>query len=102
MAERDAESGEALMQFLEHLSGRQLRTREDIRRFLEEMKAKKEGADRSTRVWQTVKQATWLLLLTLAFLQYYFMGVLIDINSIPEIRYTGQGRTVQSERLPRT
>lgn len=102
MGERETESSQELIQFLEQLSGRQLRTREDVRRFLKETEAKREGADRTARIWQTVKQGTWLLLLALAFLQYYFLGVLIDINSMPQIRFTGQGTTVQSERLPRT
>jgi len=86
MGERDIESSADLAQYLEHASGRKLRTQEDVRRFLDELSAKSPDGSRATRLWRTAKQGMWLFLLASAFLQLYFLDVLIQINQLPEIR----------------
>lgn len=42
---------------------------------------------RATQLWHTAKQGMWLLLLTLAYLQYYLIGILIQIDSMLGIRF---------------
>jgi hypothetical protein len=85
MVSRGDESSEALLQFLEQASGRRLRTREDIRRFLGELSAGKLPEPPAARRWRTAKQGMWLLLLVAAFLQYYFLEILVEINSMSPI-----------------
>jgi hypothetical protein len=86
MAQQDFESSEALIQYLEQASGRKLRSREDIRLLLGEIAEKDPYADPAARLWRSLKQGLWLMLLVIAYLQYYFIDVLITIEAIPEIR----------------
>jgi hypothetical protein len=98
MAERDDESSADLFQYLEHASGRKLRTREDVRRLLDELSAKSPAGSRAMRLWRTGKQGMWLLLLVTAFLQYYLLDVLVGIDSLPEIRVSVPVTVSQSNR----
>jgi len=43
----------------------------------------------------------WLLLLVTAFLQYYFIDILIEIDSLPEIRVSVPLTVPQSNRTSR-
>ncbi len=87
MAQRDSESSEVLIQYLEQVSGRALRSREDIRRYLDEV-----SRNNSTRVppraslLHTLKQGTWLALLIMAYLQYYLLDVMKQIDDMPEVQ----------------
>ena len=101
MGERDPESGEHLLQYLEQMSGRKLRTREDIRRFLDETSRKSPEASPALSLWRTLKQGMWLALLTAAYLQFYFLDVLNQINSIPEIRVNLQMIKLHEKSSPR-
>jgi hypothetical protein len=83
MAQGDFESSEALIQYLEQVSGRALRSREDIRRYLDEV-SRSSGPRRS--LLHTLKQGMWLTLLAVAYLQYYFLDVLNRIENMPEVR----------------
>ena len=87
MNEVPGESREELLKFLEEVSGRKLRTREDVRRYLEEIAAKARDENLAVRFWQTVKQATWLFMVIFAFLQYYYMDVLSEIASIRQVTF---------------
>jgi hypothetical protein len=98
MGERDAETSAELVQHLEDASGRKLRTREDVRRLLEEMSARTPAENPATRLWGTAKQGICLLLLVGAFLQYYFLDILVEINSLPEIRVSVPVTLSQSSR----
>ena len=98
MGERDTESRADLIQYLEHASGRELQTREDVRRFLEDISAKTSVDSRATRLWRTAKQGMWLLMLVGAFLQYYFLDILVEINSLPEIRVSVPVTVPESNR----
>lgn len=37
------------------------------------------------RPWKVVKDATWLLLVVLMYLQYYFLDVLLQIAMLPKL-----------------
>lgn len=86
MSEQAPESSEMLLQYLEQASGRKLRTREDVHRFLDEVSSKDPRTSRATGLWHTLKQGMWLALLVVAYLQFYLLDVMNQINSIPEIR----------------
>lgn len=101
MVEPATESSEALIQYLEQATGKKLRTREDVRRFLDEIAARKPDESPAERFWRTAKEGTWLLLLVAAFLQYYFMDILIQVNSMPEIRVNLPATAPQSKPASR-
>lgn len=65
----------------------ELRTREDVRRYLHEISMKSPVSSRATQLWFTAKQGMWLLLLVAAFLQYYFLDILVQIDSLPGITF---------------
>jgi hypothetical protein len=86
MSEQVPESSEMLLQYLEQASGRKLRTRDDVRQFLDEVSSKDPQTSRATTLWRTLKQGMWLALMVIAYLQFYLLDVMNQINSIPEIR----------------
>jgi hypothetical protein len=65
----------------------ELRTREDVRRYLDAISGRTPASSRATRLWFTAKQGMWLLLLVAAFLQYYFLDILVQIDSLPGITF---------------
>ena len=80
----DPESREELIQYLEQVSGRRIRTREDIKTFLDEVAARKAVDAPSVRRWQQAKTITLIGLATFAFVQYYMMDVMVQILSLRE------------------
>jgi hypothetical protein len=76
-----------LLAYLEQLSGRKLRTRDDVHRYVEEVAAKKPEESRLVRFWREVKQVTWLVLLVFAFLQYYFTDILNQVFTLQQVKY---------------
>jgi hypothetical protein len=76
-----------LIRHLEKQSGRAIRTREDIRAVLKELSARKAGDDPSVQRWKMAKRVTLLVVLSAAFLQYYFLDVALQIMSLPELTY---------------
>jgi hypothetical protein len=85
--EREPESREELIQHLEKLTGRSLKTREDIQAYVREMATRKASAEPSVRRWLTVKKATLIALLAFGVIQYYMLDVLLEIVSIPSTTY---------------
>ncbi|HUG77443.1 MAG TPA: hypothetical protein VML57_08150 [Burkholderiales bacterium] len=73
MAETPAESREALLRYLEELSGRRLASRSDVRAFLQEKEALRPQDLPSVRRWRTAKRATIGALFVFAALQYHLM-----------------------------
>jgi hypothetical protein len=65
----------------------ELRTREDVRRYLDAISGRIAAGSRATQLWFTAKQGMWLLLLVAAFLQYYFLDILVQIESLPGITF---------------
>ena len=86
MSEGNPESSEALIQYLEQASGRKIRSREDVHKFLSELSAQNPEATPVARLLRSLKQGTWLALLAAAYLQYYFLTVMNEIETMPEIR----------------
>ncbi len=83
MVEAGPESREELLKHLEDLTGRSFRTREDVRNFVAATLAQgKEKQTRLARVWRATKQSTLLLLVVLAFVQYYLMDTLLQMTSL--------------------
>ena len=81
---KNPESREELIQYLEQVSGRRIRTREDIKGYLDEVAARKAVDDPSVRRWQQAKTITLIGLATFAFIQYYMMDVMVQIFSLRE------------------
>ena len=65
-------SREELVIYLEQISGRRIRTREDIK---------------SVRRWQKVKDLTLVALAAFAFVQYYALDVMAQIMALRENTY---------------
>jgi hypothetical protein len=87
MAETPAESREALLRYLEELSGRRLASRSDVRAFLQEKEALRPQDLPSVRRWRTAKRATIGALFVFAALQYHLMDVFLEIMSLRETTY---------------
>ena len=93
MSEREPESREELVQHLEKLTGRSLKTREDIQAYVREVAARKAADEPSVRRWLTVKKATLIALLAFGVIQYYMLDVMLDIVSLPGSTYFVPVRT---------
>jgi hypothetical protein len=78
-----AESCEEVIEYLEQLAGRKIRSREDVRRCLGELWAKEREAGRIYRRRQIVKESLMLLCLVTAYIQYYFWDVNLQIARLP-------------------
>ena len=88
MSERAFETDADLMGHLKDTVGRELRTREDVRRYLKEISEKRPERSPVTELWHIARQSMWLLLLVSAYLQYYFLDILVEIDSLPSIQVT--------------
>lgn len=77
-----AASREELVRALEALSGRKIRTREDVKALLAETAA---APQRNAAGWNTAKSLTLLALLGFAALQYYVLDVMVQIASLPQL-----------------
>ena len=77
------ESCEDLVSYLEELSGREFKTREDIRSYVDGLKAHVREAGRIDRRRQTVKDTALLLALLAAFTQYHFLDINLQIARLP-------------------
>lgn len=82
MSEREPETREELVQHLERLTGRTLKTREDIQAYVKEVSARKATDEPSVRRWLKAKQVTLFALLVFGLFQYYLLDVFIEIMSL--------------------
>ena len=80
-------SREELLRYLEQASGRRIRTREDIKTYVDELAARKAVDLPSVRRWQKVKTVTLIALAAFAFVQYYVMDVMTQIMTLRENTY---------------
>ena len=78
---------EELVQHLERLTGRTLRTRADIEAYVQEAAARKAADQPSVRRWLRAKKATLIALLTFGVIQYYVLDVMLEIASMPSNTY---------------
>jgi hypothetical protein len=83
VSEREPESREELIQHLEKLTGRPLKTREDIQAYVRALSARKASDEPAVRRWLTVKKATLAALLAFGVIQYYMLDVMLEIVSMP-------------------
>ena len=86
-AEKEPETREELVQHLEKLTGRSLRTREDIQAYVREVAARNAADQPSVRRWLKAKKATLLVLLALSVMQYYVLDVMLEIVSLPSTTF---------------
>ena len=87
MQESPPETREELVQHLEQLTGRTLRTRADIQAYVREAGARKTADQPALRRWLRVKKGTLLALLAFGVIQYYVLDVMLQIVSIPSNTY---------------
>jgi hypothetical protein len=80
--EKPPETREELLQYLEGLTGRSLRTREDIQSYAREVGARKATDEPAVRRWLKVKRLTLVALLAFSVMQYYILDVLLEIASM--------------------
>lgn len=81
----EAQSREALLAKLEQMTGRALRTPDDVREFVAVVQAREnDAAERATRMWRSVKRWALLAVLVLAVGQYYVIDVLTQLVSLRE------------------
>jgi hypothetical protein len=83
VGDRQPETREELVQHLEKLTGRTLKTREDIQAYVREMSARKAADDPAVRRWLKAKKITLIVLLGFGVMQYYILDVLLEIVSMP-------------------
>jgi len=82
MSEGQPETREELVQHLEKLTGRTLRTRADIQAYVREVSARKATDQPSVRRWLNAKRITLVALLAFGVIQYYILDVLLEIASM--------------------
>jgi len=80
-------SREELIQYLEQASGRSIRTRDDIKAYVEEMAARKAADEPSVIWWRRAKTATLIGLTVFAFVQYYMIDVMVQIMALRETTF---------------
>ena len=79
----DMQSSEDVIRYLEELTGRSIRSRDDVRRCFGELWARDRDAGRVYRRRQIVKEAAMLLCLVAAYIQYHFWDVNLQIARLP-------------------
>jgi hypothetical protein len=87
MTEAQPETREELVQHLEKLTGRTLRTREDIQAYVREVSARKANDQPAVRRWLKTKRIALAALLAFGVIQYYMFDVLLEIVSLPSNTY---------------
>lgn len=81
------ETREELVQHLEKLTGRTLRTREDIQAYVREVSARKPADAPSVRRWLQLKKIALIALLAFGVIQYYILDVMLEIVSMPSTTF---------------
>lgn len=76
------ETREELIQHLEKLTGRTLKTREDIAAYVREAAARRAGEQPSVQRWLKAKKVTLIALFTFSVVQYYILDVMLEIASM--------------------
>ena len=87
VAEKEPETREELVQHLEKLTGRTLRTRDDIQAYVREVAARNAADEPSVRRWVKVKKVTLIALLAFSVMQYYIVDVMLEIVSLPSTTF---------------
>jgi hypothetical protein len=80
--EKEPATREELVRHLEKLTGRTLKTREDIQAFVREAAERKARDEPAVRRWVKFKRITLIALLAFGLIQYYIIDVLLQIASL--------------------
>ncbi len=70
---------EDLVEYLEGTSGRVFHSREDLARYVAELR---EGGERAKKERRLGKNTGWLILLVVIFLQYFFVDLLLEVHAL--------------------
>jgi len=81
------ESREELLQHLEKLAGRTLKTRSDIAAYVREVRLRSAADEPSVRRWLKAKKVTLAALFAFSVIQYYVVDVMLEIASMPSTTY---------------
>jgi hypothetical protein len=87
MCEAQPETRNELVQHLETLTGRTLKTRQDVRSYVREVSARKATDAPPVRRWLKAKKITLIALLGFSVMQYYILDVLLEIVSLRTTTY---------------
>ena len=87
MCDAQPEPRDELVQHLENVTGRTLKTHEDVRSYVREVSARKAADEPSVRRWLKVKKITLIALLGFSVMQYYVLDVLLEIVSMRTTTY---------------
>jgi hypothetical protein len=87
VSEPGPETREELVQHLEQLTGRTLRTRADIQAYVQQAAVRKATDQPSVRRWLRIKKGTLFALLAFGVIQYYVLDVMLQIASLPTNTY---------------
>lgn len=79
------EAADDLVKYLEELAGRELRSREDIRRYVAEISAADRHANPVYKRRRFMKETALLFALAAAFIHYYFWDVNLQIARLPSM-----------------
>jgi len=82
VAEPSPETRDELIQHLERLTGRTLKTREDIAAYVREVAARSAADQPSVRRWLKAKTVTLIALFAFSVVQYYILDVMLEIASM--------------------
>jgi len=87
LSDPDTERREELLRHLEELTGRSFHSRDDVRRYVDEMRRQEfELLARKGQMWRTVKQSALLAVFVIAFLQYYLVDTLYQISTLQQVQ----------------
>jgi hypothetical protein len=82
---KQAESAEEVLEYLRTVTGRPIRTREDVRAFLESVQRERIAAEKSLARQRLRRESLLLFLLAGAYLQYYYWDVALQIEKLPRL-----------------
>jgi len=95
VSDKEPETREELVQHLEKLTGRTLKTREDIQAYFKEVSERKAADNPSVRRWLKAKKITLFVLLGFGVIQYYILDVLLEIASMRSTTFFVPASTTQ-------
>ena len=81
----DEEPSENLLGYFEHLAGRRLRSREEIRLYFQALNSEREILETRQKRRRLAWESLLLLLAVGSYLQYYYWNVYIEIESLPRV-----------------
>jgi len=87
MSEGPPETREELVQHLEKVTGRSLKTRADIQAYVREQAERKAADQPSVKCWLNAKRITLGALLAFGIIQYYVLDVMLQIASLPSTTF---------------